>query len=139
MNSKIRKYRAEREKNASKISRLAARNEKLDELTNLCHFIRNCVRTGLNAKRWHVLVSRSNATFDTEGLAQVYDEMDALLNAEREVVQDTIPLVEADSRLGWEPSMLYMTDKWHLEWKLRQLDYVQGHELLSYRRGLALK
>lgn len=115
------------------------RNEKLDELTNLCHFIRNCVRTGLNAKRWHVLVSRSNATFDTEGLAQVYDEMDALLNAEREVVQDTIPLVEADSRLGWEPSMLYMTDKWHLEWKLRQLDYVQGHELLSYRRGLALK
>ena len=32
MNSKIRKYRAEREKNASKISRLTARNEKLDEL-----------------------------------------------------------------------------------------------------------
>lgn len=32
MNSKIRKYRAEREKNASKISRLTSRNEKLDEL-----------------------------------------------------------------------------------------------------------
>ena len=32
MNSKIRKYRQEREKNASKISRLTARNEKLDEL-----------------------------------------------------------------------------------------------------------
>lgn len=32
MNSKIRKYRQEREKNTSKISRLTARNEKLDEL-----------------------------------------------------------------------------------------------------------
>ena len=115
------------------------RNAKLDELTNLCHFIRNCVRTGLNAKRWHILVSRSNATFNIEDLARVYDEMDALLNAEREVVKDTIPLVEADSRLGWEPSMLYMTDKWHLEWKLRQLDYVQNYELANYRKGLSMK
>ena len=32
MNSKIRKYRQEREKNASKISRLTSRNEKLDQL-----------------------------------------------------------------------------------------------------------
>lgn len=32
MNSKIRKYRQEREKNASRISKLTLRNEKLDEL-----------------------------------------------------------------------------------------------------------
>jgi DNA repair ATPase RecN len=32
LNSKIRKYRQEREKNAARISRLTARNEKLDEL-----------------------------------------------------------------------------------------------------------
>ena len=32
MNSKIRKYRQEREKNAARISMLTARNEKLDEL-----------------------------------------------------------------------------------------------------------
>ena len=114
------------------------RNAKLDDLTNLCHFIQNCVRTGLNAKRWHMLVSRSNATFTIEGLYEVYDEMDALLNAERDVVKDTIPLVEADSRLGWEPSMLYLTDKWHLEWKLRQLDYVQHYELANYRKGLSM-
>ena len=55
-----------------------------------------------------------------------------------QVVEDTIPLVEADSRLGWEPSMLYMTDKWHLEWKLRQLDYVQNHELVTCRRCISL-
>lgn len=115
------------------------RNAELDRLTNLCHFIRNCVRTGLNAKHWSVLLAQSNATFTVEGLAEIYDKMDALIEAEREVVKDTIPLVEADSRLGWEPSMLYMTDKWHLEWKLRQLDYVQGHELATYRNCLKLK
>ena len=32
MNSKIRKYRQEREKNAARISRLTSRNEKLDQL-----------------------------------------------------------------------------------------------------------
>ena len=115
------------------------RNEKLDELTTLCHFIRNCTQTGLNAKRWHVLVCRSNATFTVEELEKVYEEMDTLLNAEREVVLDTIPLVEADSRLGWEPTMLYMTDRWHLEWKLRQLDYVQGHELATYKHCITLR
>ena len=115
------------------------RNEKLDRLTNMCHFIRNCVKTGLNAKHWSVLLAQSNATFTTEGLSEIYDQMDALIEAEREVVKDTIPLVEADSRLGWEPSMLYMTDKWHLEWKLRQLDYVQGHELETCRNCLKLK
>ena len=114
------------------------RNYKLDELTNLCHFIQNCVRTGLHAKRWHVLVCKANATFEAESLSGIYAEMDELLNAEREVVLDTIPLVEMDSRLGWEPSMLYMTDKWHLEWKLRQLDYVQNHELAICRRCVSL-
>ena len=29
----------------------------------------------------------------------------------------TIPAVEYDSRLGWEPSMEYMCDRAHLEWK----------------------
>jgi hypothetical protein len=38
---------------------------------------------------------------------------------ERNNVLDTIYYVERDSRLGWEPSMEYVCDKWHLEWKLR--------------------
>ncbi|MFA6816030.1 MAG: hypothetical protein WCS73_07025, partial [Lentisphaeria bacterium] len=33
-----------------------------------------------------------------------------------------IPCVERDSRLGWEPSMEYVTDRWHIEWKLRQME-----------------
>ena len=62
--------------------------------------------------------------------------MEKLLEEERKVVLDTIPLVERDSRLGWEPSMLYMTDKRHLEWKLRQLDYTVNNEIGLYRKCL---
>ena len=37
---------------------------------------------------------------------------------ECENVRRTIPAVEYDSRLGWEPSMDYMCDKEHLLWKI---------------------
>ena len=127
------------EKGTNLLYSAPARNENLDRLTNLCHFIRNCVQTGLNAKNWSVLLAKSNATFTIEGLAEIYDQMDALIDEERKVVEDTVPLVEADSRLGWEPSMLYMTDRRHLEWKLRQLDYVQNCELETCRNCLKLK
>ncbi len=135
----LKKMLACMEKGTELLYSAPVRNENLDRLTNLCHFIRNCVKTGLNAKYWSVLLAKSNATFTVEGLAEIYDEMEKLLDEEREVVRDTIPLVEADSRLGWEPSMLYMTDKRHLEWKLRQLDYVQNHELETCRNCLKLK
>ena len=44
-----------------------------------------------------------------------------MLDDEEANVRETIPLVEADSSLGWEPSMFYVADREHLEWKLRQL------------------
>ena len=40
--------------------------------------------------------------------------MTEILLDEEQNVRNTIPLVEGDSRLGWEASMDYMCDKWHL-------------------------
>ena len=42
----------------------------------------------------------------------------AIANAECENARSTIPAVEYDSRLGYEPSMEYMCDKEHLLWKI---------------------
>ena len=39
--------------------------------------------------------------------------------------------------LGWEPSMEYVCDKWHLEWKLRQVESAL-RETSAYRRMLNL-
>ena len=52
--------------------------------------------------------------------------------AEVENALDTIPLVEFDSRLGFEPSMEYMCDKEHIEWKLKYLYDVIERELPAY-------
>ena len=46
-------------------------------------------------------------------------------------------MVEFDSRLGWEPSMEYVCDKWHLEWKIRQVNSALT-EIAAYRRMLHL-
>ncbi len=117
---------------------LPAENEKTQDLKVLGHFITNCVKTGINAKKWYMLICKMNVADTKELLSSIYDQMESLLNKELENVNDTIPLVEHDSRLGWEPSMLYMTDKWHLEWKIRQVRYVIDSEIGKYRKALEL-
>ena len=52
--------------------------------------------------------------------------------------EDTIPLVEADSRLGWEPTMEYMTDREHLEWKIRQVKSVIEYDIAKFRKIIDL-
>ena len=65
------------------------------------------------------------------------DAIEAIAYAEIKNAEDTIPSVEADSRLGWEPSMEYVCDKWHLEWKIRQVNAAL-REIAAYRRMLHL-
>ena len=65
------------------------------------------------------------------------DRIEALAHEEIENAKDTIPVVEFDSRLGWEPSMEYVCDKWHLEWKIRQVNSALT-EIAAYRKMLHL-
>ena len=55
-----------------------------------------------------------------------------ICRSEVENAENTIPIVEFDSRLGFEPSMEYMTDKAHIEWKLNLIKDVIDRELPSY-------
>ena len=45
-----------------------------------------------------------------------------LLQEERQNAEDSIPLVEYDSSIGFEPSMHYVTDPKRILWKLSQVD-----------------
>lgn len=114
-------------------------NEKLCSLRRLCHFLINCVKTGIHAKEWYLLTCRMNVEDTREGLRTIFDRMEELLREEIRNAEDTIPLVEEDSALGFEPSMLYMTDRWHLEWKIRQVNYVIDTEIGKFRRGLEVR
>ena len=121
----------------SKLEAIANPNEKLKNLIRLGTFMRNSTQTGLHAKQLYVLKTKLFAETDKTKLAELLDSIEKLLRDEMQNAADTIPLVEADSRLGWEPSMHYMTDAWHLDWKMRQITSVLKFSLPEYRKSLA--
>lgn len=110
-------------------------NEELVRLTDLGKYISNVITTGYHAKQWYVLKTKLFAEEDRVRYAQLLDEMENLLDCEIENTDATFPLVEADSRLGWEPSMLYIGDRWHLDWKKRQVAVVRT-EIQNERNNL---
>jgi len=59
--------------------------------------------------------------------------MRALAAVEIDNARAAIPLVDCDSRLGWEPSMEYMADRVHLEWKIAQVRHVLDSEIPAYQ------
>ena len=68
------------------------------------------LRTSRNLKRYYSL-----------GPGAPRAELEAVLDDEEANVRELMPYVEADSQLGWEPSMRYVTDRRCLEWKLQLL------------------
>jgi len=134
----MKKAVAYMEEGMAKFETVAEPNEKFMQLKNMCQFILNSTITGLRSKEWHVLCCRMNVEPTKEGLGKIYDEMEALLIGEIANAEATIPLVEADSRLGWEPCMNYMTDRWHLEWKIRHARHVIENDIGEYRRCIKL-
>ena len=105
-------------------------NRELERLIAIGGYLTHTVRTMFNMKRFfltgkHLDQDRNNCI--TELLRILDDE-------ERNVLQ-TIPYVEADSRLGWEPTIGYITDKKCLEWKLDQLSIMRQRLIRMQERS----
>ncbi|MBQ8659151.1 MAG: hypothetical protein IJ506_08445 [Clostridia bacterium] len=114
-------------------------NENLLKLVNLAKFMRNSCRTVLNVKKHYTLKQKLSIAGDKETAEALINSIEQIVLVERENVLDSIPLVQTDSRLGWEPSMEYTTDEKGLRWKLRQLDYELTVKIPTYRKANALK
>ncbi len=108
-------------------------NTETEFLLNMGKYISHCVQTTINMKKWAQLKMKLKAADTREEILRLADEMTALAYEEIENVRETIPLVEADSRLGWEPSMEYICDREHLEWKIRQVEFVINTELKRWK------
>ena len=126
------------ERGTQKLAAIEAPNEALARLLNLGRFMTNTVKTGIAAKKMYMLRMKLSCETDPTHYGELLDEIEALQLREKENVLDTIPLVEADSALGFEASMLYVTDRRRLEWKLRQIDFVVNIEMRQMREGLTL-
>lgn len=91
-------------------------------LAGVGEFLYHTVRTTLNVKKFY----RAGLSLKERDELPVRAEMKAILADEEENVRETIPLVTQDSRLGWEPTMLYIADPENLAWKLRQLASIRA-------------
>ncbi len=118
---------------------LKNKNEHLLYMENMGEFILRSINTGINAKKWFVLKNRINVECDYDKLYKIVDDMEALLKEERANAESAIPFVQKDSRLGWEPSMEYLTDEAHIRWKLRHIDYVINDALITIKDAIDCK
>lgn len=100
-------------------------NEDLQRLTNMGKFMYRTVLTAINRKRYYKLDQLRMKAAEEKDAAAHRDAVDGMLDIlqhEKQNAIDTIPLVEFDSVLGYEPSIEYVTDRYRLEWKLNQVD-----------------
>lgn len=101
-------------------------------LCNMLRFMENTATTTIHAKQWAKLRWQFYSLTDPEELRHWVQKMQILANNELQNAEETIPVVEADSRLGWEPSMEYIGDARHIRWKIKQLTMVLEIELPRY-------
>ena len=93
---------------------------KAREMSVLGEYIGRSVRTAINLKRG--------------ALAWEAKDRAALLSVARDEYANAkaaIPLVETDSRLGWEPTMEYGGGREQIEWKLRKMEDLYGKTALT--------
>ena len=94
------------------------------------------IRTMLNTKRWWLLNRQLEIEGDFRKADAIVDRLLEIIEEERANVERALPLAEADSRLGWEPSMDYVGGAWHLRWKLHQLSVLKDRTLPAYRKSI---
>ncbi len=113
------------------------RKELLERELNLGRFIRCALRSCCNTTIWYCLNRDiQNITSAAEGLA-LLDKIEKLAAEEIANAEKAMEFVSLDSRLGWEPSMEYVGDVWHLDWKIRQVKSALL-EIADYRKILTL-
>ena len=96
----------------------ARKVEDAKRLAALAHFIEHAATTTVNVKEWHKRKWALGEEQDAAERARIKAEMKEIGAKEIANAEGVIPYVEYDSRLGFEPSMEYMTDRAHIEWKL---------------------
>jgi hypothetical protein len=106
------------------------------ELHGLGKFFLCAVRTTIHVKQWWRLKSRLFAEESPAAVLPIVEEMERLAFAEIANAEEAIPLVEANSRLGWEPSMEYVGDAKHIRWKITQVQSMMRGELATYRNSI---
>ena len=107
-------------------------------LINLGEFMYRTTVTALNVREQFLLLRKFEIEPSKDECIKIVDRLEQILLEEKENVLKTIPLVQVDSTLGYEPSMEYSGDEQALLWKLDQLDYDLNVTIKKYKSQLEL-
>ncbi len=118
------------------IEGLNDRSDALDELLDLGKYMRLTIITVINSKKFLLAKTRLNGAEGPEAMKKALDDMEEIALGEIENAKAAIPLVRANSRLGWEPSMEYLGDEEHINRKIRQVEFMIEVEIGDFRKGL---
>ena len=112
------------------------KNNELLRLINLGEFLVKCHETARNAKLMYIETRKLFSATKRETIKKCILAIEKIGKREIKNAEATIPIVEKDSAIGFEPSMLYQCSKENLLWKIKQTNYMITAELDYYRDGL---
>ncbi len=114
------------------------KNQELLFLANQCHYMITAIITGINAKKWYLIQCKTKVETDRAKLRELMNEMEMLLHGEIKNAEEAKIYVARDSRLGWEPTMGYVGDVWHIDWKIRQVETVLESDLRHWKDSVEI-
>ena len=114
------------------------KHKKAKKMIGLARFIANTLVTTLHIKKWWKENNLLIMEEDPEKALQILERIKTLATEELENVKATLPLVDEDSSLGYEPSMDYAAGRAQLEWKIRQLSSVLEIDIPNYEKGISV-
>lgn len=111
-------------------------NDKLLGQINMIEYILCCYKTAVHVKQFYLQKCAFNNASSNRKATRALNAIEKIARAEIDNAQKSIEFVEKDSAIGYEPSMCYQGDKTHIEWKIKQVEYMLRSEVGMYRNCL---
>ena len=118
------------------LEKIANPCEELERLINMGKYICHCEQTVIHVKEWYLRGTRLLVETDPQKLMQLINEMEEIALAEIENANASIPMLEVDSRLGWEPCIEYVGSPDRIVWKEKLIRYILSGELKWYKEAI---
>lgn len=115
------------------LDKIHDKTDETERLIALGSYIAATVKTTYNVKRWSIARTKLYGEADRKKALKLVEEMQQIATEEIENARSAIPAAEADSCLGWEPSMEYLGDAEHILWKIKQVERMRDSRLEEFK------